>query len=242
MNSCTRTIRRGAFLNLWEERWSSSWVPYAVGLMPVLPGFFPETWAPAACVGMVLLCTLTATIEGRPQERAEGLAVSSAVLQLSAVVICALPFVVAVRIGGIRYFVALLLMAGAAVATAIDERGRCLTMPRYGVEALVANGFAIGYLAAMESPPSLRFLCGLLVIHAGILSIAVLRNSRIRAELIEGTVAEGGYTRKVWRISPRVSRDAHPILAALALPSGIIGSVLVAAEALLLMVVVLFLR
>jgi hypothetical protein len=115
-------------------------------------------------------------------------------------------------------------------------------MPRYGVEALVANGFAIGYLAAMESPPSLRFLCGLLVIHAGILTIAVLRNSRTRAELVEGPVAEGGYTREVWRISQRVSRDARPVLAALALPSGIIGSVLVVVETLLLIVVVPFLR
>jgi len=115
------------------------------------------------------------------------------------------------------------------------EQKQSSPIPRYGLEGLVITCFSAAYMLT-------RFKCTLtpmvplMVVHLGILIIALVRNSRLAVGLEHGPIDKGGYYEQAWRLCFREQSGYRSVLVALALPSGILGLVFVIAETILTVV------
>ena len=218
---------------LWQERWSTVWLVYAAAFFWVLPGL-PD-WAPLLILSIAWLAGPVTLVRENIRQEGSWLATASAVAQVAFTVVAGLVFRGAVEPKPETYVGAAVLIGMALFALFPSERRPGKMRPWYGFESLVVVCAASGYLVAMASSSPLSRVSALMMLHGGILSVAVLRNVRIEAKQIAGALIRNGFVTEVWQMRAREPRGMRALLAALCLPSGIVGSTFVLAEAALLM-------
>ena len=219
----------------WEESWATAWLSYLAAVffaLPVLP-----KWVPLVVVCLAWLSGPVAYMRNGAGKEASGLVGVSVFLELAATGLVVLAYMGVVQLAQIHYLAAAVLMLTAGVAIFVAEGKQPKPEPRYGLEGLAMISFSCAYIVALMTSPSVRWLLALLMLHLGILAVAVVRNSHLQAERVEGPVVEGGYVKEVWRLRLRDPGGARAIFAALGAPSGLVGSVLVLAEISLLLVI-----
>jgi len=219
----------------WQESWATAWIAYFAAAFWVLPSL-PQWAPPALLLPIVWYAGPVPHIRHSIASGTLALAVLSSALQIPVTGLSLLAFLGRAPLTIIHYLAGAALIAGAAIVIALGERQSARPSPWYGFEGLVMVCFSAGYLIAMGSPTPLARLLALMMLHMGILGVAALRNSRLEAELVEGPVTENGYVKEVWRVRVREPGGVSAVLAALSLPSGILGSALVVAELVLLLV------
>jgi hypothetical protein len=212
----------------WEEDWSTAWVIYVAAAFWVLP-VLPQ-WVPLLVVGIAWLSGPAAYLRHAIRSRMAPAAVISVLLQLGLTGLCLLAFFGMLRLTVAHLLVVAALAAMAVSAMMLTERTRSEPRPRYGFEGLVMVCFSGAYLLATRSVSPVGPLLALLMLHTGILGVAVLRNASVEAQRVEGPVLTGGYAETAWGVRTRRPSGIRAVTAAMALPSGILGSALVLLE------------
>ena len=221
-------------MTLFRESWPVCLAVYAVGACFAFPALRPPT--PIVVVLVLLTCLIHSHQAIRHSART-GITIVCATLQLAAVAVVGSANMRWVRLDTVSWLAVAALLGAAVLAALLAERANPEWEPRYSVEAVIVALFSVGYLTALSSSSVVSHLIALVMVHAGILSMAVERNRRLECEHVSGPVTEGGYVVETWHVRVREPGGIQGVTAALALPSGILGSVLVLTELVVLGVV-----
>jgi len=218
---------------LWEERWDTWCLVYLVFAMLVAGWEFGRVSAPVAIsvvTGVWIVAQRAALgTSRRTNSMFSGLA--SALLQLMFLVWSGLWVFGASEALAKTWPVAILLLAGAAAATLSVEGKMSEPLPRYGIEALVITCFCAGYMF-VNGKGYAKPVVSWMIVHSAIVVVAVLRNSWLVVERVQGPTAENAVVSEKWSLRYRQIGVLRGITAALMLPSGALGLGLLAIESL----------
>ena len=229
-------------MSMWEETWAGAVVSYLFAATIASQTLrYPSSGVPLMYAGFLWLIPSLYEARDSARRHTVGLGQLSAALRFGVVGLPVLSFLCRWQFTAWLYAAEAALIAGTAIVVSRNERQRTETGPRYGYESMAMACFAAAYVIAMTSLPSVRSLLVMLIVHSGMLTVALIRNSHVVTTWTEGAPVRWWHLLDapvVWTIRAREPGGAQALRAALALPSGIAGTVLVAFEVELLIVLI----
>jgi TctA family transporter len=186
-------------------------------------------WVVASIVGLVWFMGQTEAIRLSRQILAAKYAALAAGLQLLFLILFTAWATQLISTAPSFWLASLPFLVGAAVVVLYLERMNQLPLPRYGLEALLLTCFSAVYLLVCFRSVAPLISC-LLVIHGGIFCLVVVRNSRVVTEHSYGPVQEGDYVKEAWSLQFRDPAGVKAVIAAICLPSGLLGLIFIIVE------------
>ena len=215
---------------VWTEDWTECFLLYAI-CVPVAFISGAGGWAVPL---LVASCAWFIAASSSISAAREGGALAPGVLGvlLQSAVLALVVFWAASKANSSWLGVAAMCLLASIAVVGVVERKRTGAI-QYNLEALVVCCFSAGFLA-LNLTSTTSTLVNLLVVHFAVLTLALLRNSRVVLQSPEGLVISGGCAHQVWHAVRRSEGVGAGLLRALSLPSGVLGAMFVAAEAILL--------
>jgi hypothetical protein len=208
---------------LWKDDWQTAILIY--GFTAVQMALFDATWVPRlTSVAIVFVIAQVAGLRLGKRTGSFEPAIAATLLQLLALSVSILQRLGYVGLWG--WGAVLLLLATSVITSILAERNLSEPLPLYSTEAIILTCWSITYLVV---PP--LGIYALIVTHSAVVAISILRNSRL--EIVPLDVAGDTDTSIVakWQLKFREERGTRAVCAALRLPSGKLGLLVVATEA-----------
>ena len=217
----------------WEERYDTWVLVYGFMLLYTVPNF-----PPALALFGVLMLGLVAGRRSILVAREAGTVAAARAATGFQMVFLALFGAWATRwiIPATPYWVVSVpFLMSAVLLVVLSERRNREALPRSGVEALLVTCVCALYLL-VRFRYALCCIPPMLVLHGGVLTLVVFRNSTVIAEHLYGPVEKGGYVEHAWTVRPPDPPGVKAVLRALRLPSAVCGLVLVIVECVALLI------